>query len=31
MADGGLMPESRMTGSSIYKNPTMADLMKQGE
>ena len=25
------MPESRMTGSSIYENPTMADLMKQGE
>ena len=25
------MPESRMTASSIYENPTMADLMKQGE
>jgi len=26
-----LMPESRMTASIIYENPTMADLMKQGE
>ena len=30
VADGGLMPESRMTASSIYENPTLADLMKQG-
>ena len=25
------MPEFRMTASIIYENPTMADLMKQGE
>ena len=32
VADGGLMPESRMTASSISENSTiMADLMKQGE
>ena len=31
VADGGLMPKSRITASSIYKNPTIADLMKQGE
>ena len=31
VADGGLMPEFRMTASIIYENPAMADLMKQGE
>ena len=31
VADGGLMPESRMTASIIYENPIMADLMKPGE
>ena len=31
VADGGLMSESRMTASSIYENPTMANLMKKGE
>ena len=31
VADGGLMPEARMTATSIYENHTMADLTKQGE